>query len=165
MIRSQTLKMATGAILASLLAACGGNASGGSEAATGPEPAIIKDRQDNFETIGDAFKAIRSQLEGSNPDLAVIADAATDMNAAALKIEGYFPEGTSVAEGYDTEALPTIWEKPEDFAKAHSMLVDASAQMITVAQSGDAAAVAAQVGNVGKTCKNCHDTFRLDDKK
>ncbi len=93
-----------------------------------PEPAIIKERQDNFETIGDAFKAIRGQLEGSNPDLGMIADAATDMNAAALKIEGYFPEGTSVAEGYDTEALATIWEKPEDFAKAHSMLVDASAR-------------------------------------
>ncbi len=147
--------------LAGALAACG--AEGGLFASA--EPAVIKQRQDNFESIGDAFKAIRRQMETDSPDLAVITDAATDMNAAAIKIDGYFPADTSVAQGYDTEALTTIWEKPEEFAKAHQQLVDASGEMITLAQGGDASAVAAQVDVIGKTCKNCHDTFRLDDKK
>lgn len=160
-------KVMCGAVLAALslvLTACGGEAASEDEAlaTAGPEPEVIAQRQANFKAIGKSFKAIRTQLEGDSPDFEAIAAAATDMNTAALKIEGHFPEGTSVAEGYDTEALATIWEKPEEFAEAHKRLVDASAEMITLAQGGDAAAVVDQVGTVGGSCKNCHDTFRLD---
>ncbi|MEO1731526.1 MAG: cytochrome c, partial [Pseudomonadota bacterium] len=134
-------------------------------AGTPPEAAVnpvIEERQANFKALGKSFKAIRTQLEGDNPDFAVIATAATDMSAAAAKVEGYFPEGTSVDDGFDTEALTSIWEKPEEFAEAHKRLVDASAQMITLAEAGDAAAVKDQVGAIGGSCKNCHDNFRLD---
>ncbi|MGB3470929.1 MAG: cytochrome c [Erythrobacter sp.] len=166
-LTSQALKLATACALAAVLSACGGDAAPAAEgetaAAASEEPAIIGERQKNFKAIGKAFKAIRTQLEGDAPDFAVIETSAIDLNEAAMKIDGYFPEGTSVEDGYDTEALPTIWEKPEEFAKAHQMLVDASAEMVTIAQAGDAAAVGAQVGAVGKTCKNCHDNFRVDD--
>lgn len=167
MKRSQTLKLATICALGAVLCACGGEAdsAGEGEIATAAteEPAVIGERQKNFKAIGKSFKAIRTQLESDAPDMAVIETAAIDLNGAAIKIEGYFPEGTSVEDGYDTEALPTIWEKPEEFAKAHQMLVDESAEMVTIAQGGDAAAVGAQVGAVGKSCKNCHDNFRVDD--
>ncbi|MEL6486173.1 MAG: cytochrome c [Pseudomonadota bacterium] len=147
------------------LAACG-ETPGESQAGTGSIDAasspVVEERQANFKSIGKAFKAIRTQLEGDSPDMAAIATAATDLNAAALKIEGYFPEGTSVDNGYDTEALATIWEKPDEFAEAHQRLVDASAQMITLAEGGDVAAIGDQVGAIGGSCKNCHDTFRLD---
>jgi cytochrome c556 len=76
-------------------------------------------------------------------------------------VKDQFPEGSSVEDDWDTEALAVIWEKPDEFTKAHTLLVDESAQMITLAQGGDAAAVAAHVANVGKACKTCHDTFRL----
>lgn len=146
-----------------LVSACGGDAAPEGDAAPkADEPEAIDARQANFKKIGDSFKAIRTQLEGDSPDMAVIETAATDMNAAAIAVKDQFPEGTSVADGWDTEALAAIWEKPEEFTKAHTMLVDASAEMVTIAQGGDAAAVGAQVGNVGKTCKNCHDNFRLD---
>ena len=155
-----------GAIIASLglaLAACGGGAEGEGATAAGPEPEVIDERQANFKAIGDSFKAIREQLETENPDMAIITSAATDLNTAAGKIEGHFPEGTSVEDGYDTEALATIWQKPEEFAAAQQMLIDASAEMVTIAEGGDAAAIGAQVGAVGKSCKNCHDQFRVDD--
>ncbi|MDY7099061.1 MAG: cytochrome c [Pseudomonadota bacterium] len=155
-----------GAIVASLglaLAACGGGAEGEGATAAGPEPEVIDERQANFKAIGDSFKAIREQLETESPDMAIITSAATDLNTAAGKIEGHFPEGTSVEDGYDTEALATIWQKPEEFAAAQQMLIDASAEMVTIAESGDAAAIGAQVGAVGKSCKNCHDQFRVDD--
>jgi cytochrome c556 len=150
------------AVLSLTLAACADEAApAGDTVARGPEPEAIKARQDNFEKIGDSFKAIRGQLETGAPDLAVIETAATDMNAAAIAVKDQFPEGSSVEDDWDTEALAVIWEKPDEFTKAHTLLVDESAQMITLAQGGDAAAVAAHVANVGKACKNCHDTFRL----
>ncbi|MDJ0977377.1 MAG: cytochrome c [Erythrobacter sp.] len=160
----RVLSSAALAVLPFSLAACGGEpaAEGEAPAPAADDPPVIEQRQENFETIGDSFKAIRTQLEGDSPDMTVITEAATDLNAAALKVEGFFPEGTSVDDGYDTEALAAIWEKPEQFAEAHQRLVDASAEMITIAQGGDAVAVADQVGVVGGSCKNCHDNFRLD---
>ena len=161
-------RLVTGAALAAFtlgLTACGdtpGEDGAGTPPVEATAPPVVEGRQANFKAMGKAFKAIRTQLEGDSPDMAAIATAATDLNAAAVKIEGYFPEGTSVDDGYDTEALATIWEQPEDFAAAHQRLVDASVQMITLAEGGDVAAIGDQVGAIGGSCKNCHDTFRLD---
>lgn len=158
-------KMISSAALVAMsvaLSACGGEAASDGETAATPEPAVIDERQANFKALGKSFKAIRTQLEGDSPDMAAITAAATDMNAAALKVEGYFPEGTSVDDGFETEALASIWEKPEEFAEAHQRLTSATAEMITIAESGDAAAVGDQVGAIGGSCKNCHDNFRLD---
>ena len=165
MAYTRLIASAATAAVALSLAACSeapGEDGAGTPTAAASAPPVIEERQANFKAIGKAFKAIRTQLEGDSPDMAAIATAATDLNAASLKVEGYFPEGTSVDDGYDTEALAKNWEKPEEFAEAHQRLVDASAQMITLAEGGDLAAIGDQVGAIGGSCKNCHDTFRLD---
>ncbi|MFM7403711.1 MAG: c-type cytochrome, partial [Erythrobacter sp.] len=153
------------ATLSALLTACSGGGDKAEAPATKDAPPIIKEREDNFEGIGDAFKAARGELEKDAPDFALIAAKATDINARAMKIEGHFPAGTSTADGFKTEALPTIWEKPEAFKAAAQKLVDESAKLATVAGGGDKAAVGAQAMAMGGACKGCHDQFRLDDKK
>ena len=40
--------------------------------------AVLKEREENFEGIGDAFKAIRGELEKGAPDFAAVAANATD---------------------------------------------------------------------------------------
>ncbi|MFU7529210.1 c-type cytochrome [Qipengyuania sp. ASV99] len=145
--------------LLAVLAGCGGETT----APAGDAPPVLAERHDNFEAISDNFKAIRAQLEGESPDLAAIEAAAIDINQRAERISGHFPEGTGRDAGWDTEALPTIWEKPEEFTAAQQKLLEESAAMMTLAASGDAAAVGAQVAELGGACKNCHDTFRLDD--
>jgi cytochrome c556 len=142
------------------LAACGAETAP-EETADGAQPDIIEIRQDNFEAISDAFKVIRTQLEGGSPDMAIIEAQATDIDTRAQTVVNYFPMGTSVDDGYDTEALKTIWEKPAEFEAAAQDFVDASATMVTLAGEGDAAAVGAQVAELGGTCKACHDQFRL----
>lgn len=146
-----------------LLAACGGEAGEAPSAPEGDAPPEIELRHDNFEAISDSFKAIREQLEGGSPDMAAIEAAATDIHDRAGRLDGHFPEGSGRDVGWDTEALPTIWEKPEEFEAAKAKFLEESATMMTVAASGDAAAVGAQVKELGGSCKNCHDTFRLDD--
>ena len=160
-------KVISGVALAALtmvLAACGGEATseGETAVAAGPEPEVIDARQANFKAIGKSCKAIRTQLEGASPDTAAIAAAATDLNGYALLMDEHFPEGTSVEDGYDTEALAVIWEKTDEFTEAKARLVQASADMITIAEAGDVAAIGDQVGAIGGSCKNCHDNFRLD---
>lgn len=160
------------AVPAALLSACSGGdaadpAAEGTApvAAAGEAPPIIKERHENFEGIGKAFKAVRGQLESDSPDFALIAASASDINTRAQAIPNHFPAGTSTADGFKTEALPVIWEKPEEFKAAAQKLIDESAKLASLAPGGDKAAVAAQAMAVGGTCKGCHDTFRLDDKK
>lgn len=147
------------------LVGCGetANETATAETAPGVDMAIIEVRQDNLEDIGDAFKAIRGQLEGSNPDFAVLQSNAQIIDANARKISGHFPAGTGISSGADTEALETIWEKPADFASASDRLVAASAAMLAATNSGDIGAVQAAAKELGGACKNCHDQFREKD--
>lgn len=152
-------------ISAMSLLACSGESGGDAAPAAKDVPPVLKERHDNFEAIGDAFKAVRGELEKDAPDFALVAAKANDINTRALKIETHFPAGTSVEDGYDTEALPTIWQKPEEFKARAAKLVDESAKLASVASGGDKAAVGAQAMAMGGACKGCHDQFRLDDEK
>lgn len=146
------------------LAACGSevevDSEDGAVAAT-EEPPVIDERQANYKGISDSFKVIRTELESDAPDFASIEASATDINERAQLISGYFPQGTSVDDGFDTEALPTIWEQPAEFENATQNFVEASATMVALASQGDAGVIGAQVGELGGTCKACHDKFRL----
>lgn len=171
MIHTLNTRLLAATPLALLLAACGGTAeapqdaaAGEVAAASGDAPAELELRHENFEAIGDAFKAIRAQFEGDSPDLAVVAASATDINTRAAAIKDHFPAGSGRDAGWDTEALPTIWEKPEEFAAAQQKLLDESAKMIELANSGDVAATGEQIAALGGSCKNCHDTFRMKDE-
>ena len=154
----RTLMVATP--LAALLAACGG----ASDAPEGEKPAELELRHDNFEAISDNFKTIRAQYEeGKETDIVMVAAAARDINERAAAIEDHFPEGSGRDAGWDTEALPTIWEKPAEFTAAQQKLLEESAKLLELAEAGDVAGAGEQVGPLGASCKNCHDTFRLDD--
>lgn len=160
MVRKIASRFVAAAALSGLLAACSSEAPADGAVATA-EPPVIEERQDNFEAIGDAFKLIRGEMEKPAPDLAVVAAQAGDINTRAMRIEGYFPAGTGRDAGHDTEALPAIWEKPEEFAAAHRKLVEESAKLVSLAEAGDAAAIGPQVMAMGGACKGCHDQFRL----
>lgn len=169
MLRFSASHYVVAAALVMGLTACSGEgatdtASSGDSAAAGKAPPVIKERQANYEEIGAAFKAVRGELEKDAPDFALIAAKANDINARAMKIEGYFPAGTSVDDGFETEALPAIWQKPEEFKAAAQKLVDESAKLASVAGGNDKAAVSAQAMTMGGTCKGCHDQFRVADK-
>lgn len=166
MIAKTTTRLIAATPLIAVLAACGGGAADEDSqeaAAASDAPPEIGQRQENFEGIGDAFKAIRSQLEAGSPDMAIITASATEINQRAQKVSGFFPEGSSIEAGYDTEALATIWEKPEEFSKAANNFVAASTGLRTAAESGDGAAVGSAAKILGGTCKACHDKFRVDD--
>ena len=121
------------------------------------EEAAIKYRQSIMKAVGGnmgAMVAIMKGVGGKPADLPIHAGAMADL---AIIAEGAFPEGSDFGE---TTALPVIWEKPEDFAKAIKMFQDTSANLAEVAKGGDMAAFGAAFGEMGKACKNCHENFR-----
>jgi len=123
----------------------------------------IKEREANFKEIGKANKAIKGELDGSSPDFAAIATNATTILEDAQKIPVLFPAGTGPDSGEKTEALAAIWEKPDAFKAASDKLITAATALRSAAEAKDAAAAKAALGEVGMSCKGCHDDFREKD--
>ncbi|MEL7444422.1 MAG: cytochrome c [Pseudomonadota bacterium] len=133
------------------------------EATEAGDVSAVEARQENYEAIGDAFKAIRGQLEGDSPDFALIQTSAEEIGAKMEANRTLFPEGTGVGSGADTEALDVIWEDMGGFTDALDNNIAAATALAEAGGAADLAAVQEGVKNLGATCKACHDKYRLDD--
>ena len=92
-------------------------------------------------------------------DAAVVMTSLQTFHDAALKFGDLFPEGSQPSE--ESEAAPAIWEDRDGFNEALAMWRDAVDAAIAAApQTLDEAKPA--VGPVFKTCKNCHDDYRIE---
>lgn len=155
-----------------LLSACGGgdNASAvDSEAASVQLPSgmtvgeQIEARQGQLKKLGQAFKAISDQSKAGEPDLAAIQAAAASAVAETASMKDWFPEGTGPDSGVETDALPAIWESPEDFDAKIDDFMAAAGELKLATDGGDMDAIIAAFRATGGTCKACHDKYRLDD--
>jgi len=103
--------------------------------------------------IGAASKTIRGLVD----DHGQLAGHATGLASSAAELKYIFQEGSAV-DG--SEALPAIWEQPEKFAAAIKKAEEATAAFVEAIASGDSSTYGAALGNVGKSCRGCHDDFR-----
>ncbi|MAN46281.1 MAG: cytochrome C [Hyphomonas sp.] len=156
----------------SLLAACG-SGDAPDTADTGAEEVILANgmtpkeqidaRQAHLKNYGKAFKTISDQLKASDPDMAAIQTAAANLVSEAEGMETWFPEGSGPDSGVKTDALPAIWESPEEFNQIVADFQTEAAQLSEAAQTGDVEAIKVAFGETGQTCKSCHETYRADD--
>jgi cytochrome c556 len=150
------LKLAFGAALAVALA---------SNVAFAQDPAaIVKARQGHYKEIGKASKAIRDELMKPAPDIAVIRAAAKTIDTLAPQIPTWFPPGTGRDVVPKSEALPVIWQKPDEFKKDAAGLATAAHDFDLVGQSGRLDSVRAAYSTLGSACKTCHETFKAKDE-
>ena len=63
----------------------------------------------------------------------------------------------------ETEALPVVWEKPDELAEKMQALIEAANTFADTAAGGDQAATLGGLRALGGACGNCHDVFRVDD--
>ena len=119
------------------------------------DEADVEYRQDIMSAIGSTMGSIGKILKGevSRPD--DLAQLAVVLDELSGTVDGLFPEGS---EGGD--ALPEIWENPEDVAAKVSAFQEATAGFREAATTGDMAQVGQAIGSVGRTCKGCHDEYR-----
>ena len=104
---------------------------------------------------------IKANVEGQyNKDEVV--KAANAIQAIANSGMGalYLP-GTDKGKGWEeTRAKSNIWTDKEKLGKIAMDFNKEANELAKVAANGDAAAVGAQLGKLGGTCKACHDDFR-----
>ena len=120
---------------------------------------LMHERHEGMEEIGDAMKLVSRELKSDTPDLAQVRKGAATFAELAPKVGGWFPPGTGPEVG-KTEAKAEIWQKPEDFAAKTNAFQQAAQRFNAAAQGEDLAAIRAAHGELGKTCKACHDPYR-----
>lgn len=123
---------------------------------------LMHDRHEGMEEIGDAMKLITRELKRDAPDLAKVRQGAGTISRLAPQASAWFPPGTGPDVG-KTEAKAEIWQKPEDFAAKMKTFEQAAQRFNQVAQGSDLAAIRAAQGDLGKSCKACHDLYREED--
>ena len=117
----------------------------------------VKYRQHTMKAVGGHMQALVDILrrDVSHTDLLPIhANALAALSETTPKL---FPPGS---DGMDTDALPAVWENPEDFAKRVDTFRKATANLREVVAGGGNLGPA--VKQVGQSCKGCHDNYRAE---
>lgn len=122
---------------------------------------VMHERHEGMETIGKTTKALKRQLDSASPDKAAVSAGAAQLNDLAGKASGWFHAGTGPDVG-KTGAKPEIWQNSQDFAAKLHGFQEAAKAFNTAAMSGDDAAIKAKFGELGQSCKACHDKYRAE---
>lgn len=151
------MKASVSAIAAVLLVSLAGAASA---QALKPEE-MIKFRKSGYSFMSWNMGKIKANLEGDfNKDQ--VAAAANLVAATANSGMGalFGPSTDKEVAGEKTRVKPEFFEQPDKVKELAMNFAKEANALAKVAASGDAAAVKAQFGKTGGTCKACHDEFR-----
>ena len=110
-------------------------------------------RQHTMSAIGGHMQAAFDILRGKVSHEDHLAVHAAALASLAEITPALFPPGS---EGGD--ALPAIWEDPEDFTERLDAFREATAALSAAAETGGDVMAAAR--GVGQACRGCHDGYR-----
>jgi cytochrome c556 len=106
---------------------------------------------------GNQSRIAREMIEGKQPfNLEAAKKVLATFGGTADKVKNLWPDSSKT--GGDTAALPAVWENKADFeAKLAKFSTEAKAAEGKVT---DLDSFKAQMGEVGKNCGGCHQTYR-----
>ncbi len=146
-------------ILCALAAGLAMGLAGQSFAADSSE-AAVKYRQAVMKAIGGHMGSIAAVVKGEVSHGAHVANHARGIKDMSLIVGDVFPPNSTYDDYDKTDALPAIWKEPAKFKQAVEAFQQAAAKFAQVAESGDQGAIAAGLGQLGKSCGGCHKPFR-----
>jgi cytochrome c556 len=124
-----------------------------------PEDAI-KYRKAAFTVIASHFGRIAAMANGKAPFDAAAAQANAELVSTLSKLPyAGFIDGSSSG---DTKAKPEIWSEADKFKAAAGRMQDEVVKLNAAAKTGNIDQIKAAVGDVGKSCKACHDSYRKE---
>ena len=117
---------------------------------------IIKNRQALFSKNYNTAKKVQSL--SSNGDFDEAKELMLEMSENYITLKEMFPENTK--EGFNTEALPLIWEEKDKF---NSLMEKTSNDMVQLASiienEGDIRGTLKKL--MWSNCKACHSKYRI----
>ena len=124
-----------------------------------PEDAI-KYRKANMTLMSTHFGRVAAMASGRIPFDAKAAADNAELAAAVTKWQ--FTGFVDGSDKGDTKADPKIWTEKDKFNAAGATLQEAVTKLNMAAKGGNLDAIKAAVGETGKACKGCHDTYRKE---
>jgi len=124
-----------------------------------PEDAI-KYRKANMTLMSAHFGRVAAMASGRIPFDAKAAADNAEIAAAVTKWQ--FTGFVDGSDKGDTKADPKIWSEKDKFNAAGASLQEAVTKLNVAAKGGNLDAIKAAVGETGKACKGCHDTYRKE---
>ncbi|MCE1236906.1 MAG: cytochrome c [Hyphomicrobiales bacterium] len=123
----------------------------------------IETRKATMKEIGGAFGGVLVKMvKGEKPWNAAEAKAAYDTivaKANSIDVATMFPKGSE--SGGETAASPKIWSDPAGFQAAldkFRAVLPGQAEAV----GKDVAGLKSAIAEIGKTCKGCHDGYRIE---
>jgi cytochrome c556 len=130
---------------------------GGSALAVDPSTDAIEARQQAMKDVGAAMQNLAAIAKKQAPfDAGVVESNAATIAEGLKRAAGLFPEDSDQGE-VETWAQPEVWSDPSDFAKKFEKAEAAALAMGSVTVES---AFAPALGELGNTCKACHQTYR-----
>lgn len=127
-------------------------------------PDAVKARQGQFRIMAINLGILGSMAKGETQYDAETAQSAADSIVAISNVNQgpLWPQGTDAMSIDGTRAEPQIWENLDDVLAKWSDMGDAAEQLQTVAATGRDA-LGPAMGQLGNTCKACHDDYRAPE--
>jgi cytochrome c556 len=121
----------------------------------------LKYRKSLYQAIAWNFGPMSAMAQGKAPyDAKEFAMRAERVAFLAPMLAEAFPAESKGVAG--SELKPEMWTNRSDFDTKMKDLVDKSAALAKVAQSGDFNKSKAAFFETGNACKNCHDKYKND---
>jgi cytochrome c556 len=125
---------------------------------------LIRFRQAGYRFMAWNMGKIKANIDGQYNKDQVIAAANVVAAIANSGMGALYAPGTDKGTGFhETHVKPELFTDKEGVGKVAKAFNMEANEMAKVAATGDAAAVKAQFGKLGETCKGCHDKFRKED--
>lgn len=119
-------------------------------------------RQALFQLVRSNMGPLGGMARGQIPmDAEVIGKNAVRLEQLGMMVPDYFATETT-GFSVETEALPKLWENMDDFVAKSNDLVEAARALQAVVVTGDENAYRKAIGQVGATCKACHDAYKAE---
>ncbi|MFZ6872644.1 c-type cytochrome [Undibacterium sp. Di27W] len=130
-----------------------------------PKPeTLIKWRQSAYQVIGWNSGRIKSSLEGQYNKEEVIKAANTIAVLSNAGLGALFPAGTEQGKGWhDTAVKPELFKDGKHVGELAANFSKEANELAKLALAGDPVAVKDQYGKLTRTCKACHDDYKVSN--
>jgi cytochrome c556 len=126
---------------------------------------LIKWRQSAYQVLAWSNSRIKASVEGQYNKDEVIKAANTIAALANSGLGALFAPGTEQGKGWhDTSAKPELFKDGKRVGELAGNFATEANELARIAAGGDSAAVKEQFGKLGKSCKACHDEFKIKDQ-
>jgi len=88
--------------------------------------------------------------------------AAENAEVAAAVTKWQFTGFVDGSDKGDTKAEPKLWTEKDKFNAAATTLQESVVKLNAAAKTGNLDTIKAAVGETGKACKACHDSYRKE---